>query len=114
MLLRARHPLWTMPDVLITPHAAGHGPYLDDRRLGILLDNCRRFATGQPLRNVVDKEPRKDTMPARARRDRLEAAGAYAGAAIRTGAMSLDTARITSPSSPKLGAPLAPGLRRAQ
>jgi phosphoglycerate dehydrogenase-like enzyme len=49
------HPLWTAPNVLITPHTAGFGPYLDDRRLDILLDNCRRFAAGQPLRNVVDK-----------------------------------------------------------
>ena len=53
--LPADHPLWTMPGVLITPHTAGFGPYLDDRRLEILLDNCRRFAAGQPLRNVVDK-----------------------------------------------------------
>ena len=28
---------------------------LDERRLDILLDNCRRFAAGEPLRNVVDK-----------------------------------------------------------
>jgi len=53
--LPADHPLWTMPAVLITPHTAGFGPYLDDRRLDILLDNCRRFAAGQPLRNTVDK-----------------------------------------------------------
>jgi phosphoglycerate dehydrogenase-like enzyme len=53
--LPADHPLWTMPGVLITPHTAGFGPYLDDRRLEILLDNCRRFGAGQPLRNVVDK-----------------------------------------------------------
>jgi phosphoglycerate dehydrogenase-like enzyme len=53
--LPADHPLWTAPNVLITPHSAGFGPYLDDRRLDILLDNCRRFAAGQPLRNVVDK-----------------------------------------------------------
>ena len=31
--LPADHPLWTMPGVLITPHTAGYGPYLDDRRL---------------------------------------------------------------------------------
>ena len=36
-------------------HTAGYGPYLDDRRLDIILDNCRRFAAGKPLRNVVDK-----------------------------------------------------------
>jgi phosphoglycerate dehydrogenase-like enzyme len=53
--LPAEHPLWTAPNVLITPHTAGSGPYLDDRRLDILLDNCRRFAAGKPLRNVVDK-----------------------------------------------------------
>jgi phosphoglycerate dehydrogenase-like enzyme len=49
------HPIWTAPNVLLTPHTAGFGPYLDDRRLEILLDNARRFAAGQPLRNVVDK-----------------------------------------------------------
>src|SRR5205814_6023335 len=53
--LPADHPLWTMPGVLITPHTAGHGPYLDERRFEILLDNCRRFVAGEPLRNVVDK-----------------------------------------------------------
>jgi phosphoglycerate dehydrogenase-like enzyme len=53
--LPAGHPLWTMPGVLITPHTAGYGPYLDERRFEILLDNCRRFLAGQPLRNVVDK-----------------------------------------------------------
>src|SRR5258705_9925802 len=53
--LPADHPLWPAPNVLTTPHTAGFGPYLDDRRLDILLDNCRRFAAGKPLRNIVDK-----------------------------------------------------------
>jgi phosphoglycerate dehydrogenase-like enzyme len=53
--LPADHPLWTMPNVLLTPHSAGFGPYLDDRRLEILIDNARRFVAGEPLRNVVDK-----------------------------------------------------------
>ncbi len=53
--LPADHPLWTLPNVLITPHTAGHGPYLDERRFEVLLDNARRFVAGQPLRNVVDK-----------------------------------------------------------
>ena len=48
-------PLWTMPGVLITPHTAGFGPYLDERRFEILLENCRHFLAGEPLRNVVDK-----------------------------------------------------------
>jgi phosphoglycerate dehydrogenase-like enzyme len=53
--LPAKHPLWTMPGVLITPHTAGFGPYLDERRFEILLDNCRRFLADRPLRNLVDK-----------------------------------------------------------
>jgi phosphoglycerate dehydrogenase-like enzyme len=53
--LPADHPLWKAPNVLLTPHTAGYGPYLDERRLEIIVDNARRFAAGQPLRNVVDK-----------------------------------------------------------
>ena len=53
--LPTEHPLWTMPNVLLTPHMAGHGPYLNDRRYEIMAENCRRFAAGKPLRNEVDK-----------------------------------------------------------
>ena len=49
--LLADHALWAAPNVLITPHTAGYGPYLDDRRLDILLDNCRRFAAGKPTQH---------------------------------------------------------------
>jgi len=45
----------TMPGVLITPHTAGYGPSLDDRRYEVLPDNSRRFRAGQTLRKVVDK-----------------------------------------------------------
>jgi phosphoglycerate dehydrogenase-like enzyme len=50
------HPLWDAPNVLLTPHVAGYGPFLDERRLEIIIDNGRRFVAGQPLRNVVDKQ----------------------------------------------------------
>ncbi len=53
--LPADHPLWEMPNVLLTPHVGGEGPYLDDRRFGVLLENCRRFGSGEALMNVVDK-----------------------------------------------------------
>ena len=53
--LPREHPLWALPNVLLTPHMAGHGPYLDERRFEIMADNCRAFAAGQPLRNQVDK-----------------------------------------------------------
>ena len=53
--LPSEHPLWTMPTVLLTPHMAGHGPYLNDRRYRIMANNCRLFAAGKPLQNEVDK-----------------------------------------------------------
>jgi phosphoglycerate dehydrogenase-like enzyme len=53
--LPADHPLWTMPNVLITPHMAGYGPYLDERRFDIIRVNCRALIDGSPFKNVVDK-----------------------------------------------------------
>jgi len=53
--LPPEHPLWDAPNVLITPHTAGYGPFLDDRRLEIIVDNAKRFVKGLQLRNVVDK-----------------------------------------------------------
>ena len=53
--LPADHKLWTLPGVLLTPHTAGYGPYLDERRYEVILDNCRRFLAGRELRNLVDK-----------------------------------------------------------
>jgi phosphoglycerate dehydrogenase-like enzyme len=49
-------PLWAMPNVLITPHVAILGTPYRQKWEEILLENCRRFAAGQPLLNVVDKE----------------------------------------------------------
>jgi phosphoglycerate dehydrogenase-like enzyme len=49
------HPLWQMENVIITPHCAAASPRVPERHMETLLDNLRRFATGQPLRNVVDK-----------------------------------------------------------
>lgn len=49
------HPLWSEPRALLTPHVAVVGPYIVERRLAVLRDNARRFASGEPLVNVVDK-----------------------------------------------------------
>ncbi len=53
--LPADHPLWTAPNFLMTPHTAAAGPYLNQRRLDLMVENGRRFAQGEPLVNVVDK-----------------------------------------------------------
>jgi phosphoglycerate dehydrogenase-like enzyme len=49
------HPLWQEPRALLTPHVAVVGPHIPERRLDVLRDNAARFASGRPLRNVVDK-----------------------------------------------------------
>jgi len=56
--LPADHPLWDLPNAVITPHAASLCPNdkVDARRLQIVVDNVRRFVAGEPLRNVVDKQ----------------------------------------------------------
>jgi len=53
--LPADHPLWSMPEVFLTPHIAVYGAPNQERREALLLENCRRFAAGAPLLNVVDK-----------------------------------------------------------
>lgn len=53
--LPPEHPLWGMSNVLLTPHVAVAGPYIDERRFSVLADNAARFWAGEPLLNVVDK-----------------------------------------------------------
>jgi phosphoglycerate dehydrogenase-like enzyme len=50
------HPLWKFDNVVITPHSAGQGDVMPSRRLEVLKENVRRFGSGQPLMNVVDKQ----------------------------------------------------------
>jgi phosphoglycerate dehydrogenase-like enzyme len=49
-------PLWELPNVIITGHYSGETPHYDERALAIFLDNLERYTTGQPMRNVVDKQ----------------------------------------------------------
>jgi phosphoglycerate dehydrogenase-like enzyme len=47
-------PLWTLPNVIVTPHVAGARPRYLERALDLFIDNLDRFLAGTPLRNVVD------------------------------------------------------------
>lgn len=51
--LPAGHPLWTFPNVLISPHVAGDAPGATVRAFELAGDQIRRFAAGQPLINQV-------------------------------------------------------------
>ena len=44
-----------MPNVILTPHVAGCSPRIAERHLGVVVENVRRFAAGEPLINVVNK-----------------------------------------------------------
>ena len=57
--LPTEHPLWTLPNTILTPHIAAYdAPYIEERKTQILLTNCERFAHGEPLMNVVNKQNR--------------------------------------------------------
>ena len=53
--LPARHPLWSLPNVLISPHIAGDSPDSTRRAFELAGDQIRRFAAGEPLINEVPR-----------------------------------------------------------
>lgn len=51
-------PLWTMPNVIVTPHVAGYGGDVPARRVLALLDrNLEHFLNNRPLEAHVTLEP---------------------------------------------------------
>jgi phosphoglycerate dehydrogenase-like enzyme len=46
--------LWSVPNVLITPHISGGTPRYMERAIDIFCDNLRRWLDGETLQNVVD------------------------------------------------------------
>jgi phosphoglycerate dehydrogenase-like enzyme len=46
-------PLWDLPNVLVSPHAAALSPHEDERIVELFRDNLRRYLAGEPLRNQV-------------------------------------------------------------
>jgi phosphoglycerate dehydrogenase-like enzyme len=53
--LPPEHQLWSMPNVLITPHTAGASQYRAGRNVQRFIENLRRYRAGQPLEGLVDK-----------------------------------------------------------
>jgi phosphoglycerate dehydrogenase-like enzyme len=52
--LPADSPLWTLPNVLVTPHAAALSARENERIAELFADNLRRYLDGRPLRNIVE------------------------------------------------------------
>jgi glyoxylate/hydroxypyruvate reductase len=47
-------PLWSLPNVLVTPHAAALSARENERIVDLFVDNLRRYLDGRPLHNVVE------------------------------------------------------------
>lgn len=49
-------PLWSLPNVIITPHSASTAQDENARLTDLFCDNLRRWLEGRPLKNVIDKQ----------------------------------------------------------
>lgn len=52
--LPAGHPLWTMPNVIITPHVSADSDIEDEARWLLVRENLRRYVAGERMLSVVD------------------------------------------------------------
>lgn len=51
--LDSASPLWNLPNVIVTPHSAGHSDGNHRRVCELFLANLQRWQAGQPLRHVI-------------------------------------------------------------
>ena len=52
--LDASSPLWSMPNVVLTPHSSGFRSTHWRDTIALYVDNLTRYRSGQPLRHLVD------------------------------------------------------------
>ena len=50
------HPLWALPDVIITPHVAAGSDLRVERLWIVMRENLRRYVNGEPMLSVVSAE----------------------------------------------------------
>jgi len=48
-------PLWTLPNVIVSPHTAGLSPLSMERAFEIFADNLERYFFGKEMVNLIDK-----------------------------------------------------------
>jgi len=54
--LPADSPLWTLPNVILTPHISGFSPAYDWRAVDLFVDNLTRYLNNLPLYNRINPE----------------------------------------------------------
>lgn len=52
--LPSSHPLWTMPNVIITPHSSSDSDVDEESRWLLVRENLRRYVAGERMLSVVD------------------------------------------------------------
>jgi phosphoglycerate dehydrogenase-like enzyme len=52
--LPAGHPLWSAPNLLVSPHVGGASSAMWPRAYRLVREQLERFAAGEPLANVMD------------------------------------------------------------
>jgi phosphoglycerate dehydrogenase-like enzyme len=50
------HAFWGLSNVLLSPHCADHTATWTDEAMQFFLENMRRYQSGEPLQNLVDKK----------------------------------------------------------
>jgi phosphoglycerate dehydrogenase-like enzyme len=53
--LPSSSPLWDAPNLILSCHSSGFSPERQIRLIGLIAENVRRYSSGLPLMNVVDK-----------------------------------------------------------
>jgi phosphoglycerate dehydrogenase-like enzyme len=54
--LPASSPLWSLDNLMLTPHISGMSAYYDDRVVELFCANLQRYLAGEPLFNQVQRE----------------------------------------------------------
>ncbi len=52
--LDTKSPLWTLPNVIISPHVSGLNPNYDQRAIELFANNLKSYLSGNPLLNEVN------------------------------------------------------------
>jgi phosphoglycerate dehydrogenase-like enzyme len=49
-------PLWSLDNVILSPHISGFTEHYDDRVTDLFAENIRRYLAGEPLLNLVNRQ----------------------------------------------------------
>ena len=52
--LDVKSPLWTLPNVIISPHVSGLTPNYNQRAIELFANNLKSYLSGNPLLNEVN------------------------------------------------------------